>query len=978
MEKFVVGNRALRVRDVMSLAFLGSSPSAPAVPVVVDPAAMDALPDVKSGKEETPFTVPMQELDDESDDDWLPPSNVWVRSLLIAQTHRLLQTRSARAQVVSILCALLSKNIIPALTHAHYTSSKSLLGHVFDVLTGAGLCYVPVQEDKVGAMGLEDTATAFSRFNIKPLSNPTAKDKENFCSTDVPLLALCILLAQGGAFVAQLAQLVTALTCEALGVGAKAFQYAGEHRDIMRTMEAMRLVLDGSHRPTQTTPVDEATLEKIVQFSAQLAFVNKEILDLKKMVEQEMNPTLGSMSLSAATSRRTAPALVRVSVEILSSVLGLWSCARQRSAFVSSPSDIDVPFTPPESEEEDLFQRLGKEIPTWMVLHSVVTDGDEFLQEGVAWTLEGLSGVVDELFSECRLSSNVLGKKEAELLEKKMKKEEERMRKVKEKEEREKAEGDEGKEKDSKKDQKMKMKKKKQVKKQESEKPKKEKDVLVLGKGSRGFLSFWNETLSKLNAIDACWASYDLLSNMEECLQIEGKKRKPKIPKGTRDFDERQMAIREKAFKIITGVFKRHGAVTIDTPVFELRETLMGKYGEDSKLIYDLADQGGEILSLRYDLTVPFARYVAMNSISSIKRYQIARVYRRDQPVMTKGKYREFYQCDFDIAGNYPVMIPDAEVLCVVTEILDELPIGAYVVKINHRVLLDAILDICGVPAAKFRTICSAIDKLDKSPWEEVYNEMVHEKGLAPDSASKIGDYVRLNGSCREMLETLRSHKEFVTHPRASQALDEMDRLFGFLEAFNVIDRFSFDLSLARGLDYYTGVIYEAVMSGEFAVGSIAGGGRYDNLVGMFSATSKCIPAVGVSIGIERVFAIMLAQEETKKKEDAIRTTETSVLVCSAGSSSKEGDRGFLAARMEISRRLWAGGIAAEYLYSENPNMKKQIEYVTDSRIPFMAIIGEDELARGVVKVKDVESREQIEVKLEDLVDVIKSKLSQS
>jgi histidyl-tRNA synthetase len=974
MEKFVVGNRTLRVRDVMSLAFLGSSPSAPAVPVVVDPAALDALRKLKAGKEETPFVAPTEGLDDESDDDWLPPSNVWVRSLLIAQTHRLLQTRSARTHTISILCALLSKNIIPALTHAHYGSSKSLLGQVFDVLTGAGLCYIPTEENEVGAMRLEDTVTAFSRFNIEPLPNPTMKDKEDFCSTDVPLLALCILLTQGGAFVAKLAQLVTALTCEALGVGAKAFQYSGDHRDIMRTMEAMRLVLDGSHRPTQTSPVDEITVEKIVQFSAQLAIVNKEILDLKKMVEQEMNPSIAIMS--AGTSRRTAPSLVRVSVEILSSLLGLWSCARFRSGFVSSPSDIDVPYTPRESEEEDLFQRLGKEIPMWMVLHSVVTDGDEFLQEGVAWALEGLSGVVDELFSECRLSSDVLSKKEAELLEKKMKKEEERMKKLKDKEEKEAADGVEGEEKDSRKAQKTKKISKK--KKKESEKPKKEKEVLVLGKGSRGFLSFWNDVLSELNAIDACWASYDLLSNMEECLQVEGKKRKPKIPKGTRDFDERQMAIREKAFKIITGVFKRHGAVTIDTPVFELRETLMGKYGEDSKLIYDLADQGGEILSLRYDLTVPFARYVAMNSISSIKRYQIARVYRRDQPVMTKGKYREFYQCDFDIAGNYPLMIPDAEVLCVVAEILDELPIGAYVVKINHRVLLDAILDICGVPAAKFRMICSAIDKLDKSPWEEVYNEMVQDKGLPPDSASKIGEYVRLSGPCREMLEKLRSHEEFVSHPRASQALDEMDRLFGFLEAFNVTDRFSFDLSLARGLDYYTGVIYEAVMNGEFAVGSIAGGGRYDNLVGMFSATSKCIPAVGVSIGIERVFAIMLAQEESKKKEDAIRTTETSVLVCSAGSSSKKGDRGFLAARMEICRRLWAGGVAAEYLYSENPNMKKQIECVTDSRIPFMAIVGEDELARGVVKVKDVESKEQIEVALDDLVDLIKSKLTHS
>lgn len=146
-----------------------------------------------------------------------------------------------------------------------------------------------------------------------------------------------------------------------------------------------------------------------------------------------------------------------------------------------------------------------------------------------------------------------------------------------------------------------------------------------------------------------------------------------------------QMAIRERAFSIIKSVFKKHGAVEIDTPVFELKETLMGKYGEDSKLIYDLEDQGGELLSLRYDLTVPFARYVALNNYQLIKRFHIAKVYRRDNPQMNKGRFREFYQCDFDIAGVYGLMIPDAEVLKVLVEILTQLQIGEFVVKINHR-----------------------------------------------------------------------------------------------------------------------------------------------------------------------------------------------------------------------------------------------------------------------------------------------------
>ena len=164
-----------------------------------------------------------------------------------------------------------------------------------------------------------------------------------------------------------------------------------------------------------------------------------------------------------------------------------------------------------------------------------------------------------------------------------------------------------------------------------------------------------------------------------------GQRRKPKIAKGARDFLPSAMVIREEAFSTIKRIFKRHGAVEIDTPVFELKETLTGKYGEDSKLIYDLADQGGELLALRYDLTVPFARFLALNSVGNIKRYHIAKVYRRDNPVMSKGRFREFYQCDFDIAGVYPPMIPDAEVLTVATEILSELKIGDFMIKLNHR-----------------------------------------------------------------------------------------------------------------------------------------------------------------------------------------------------------------------------------------------------------------------------------------------------
>ncbi|XP_009070148.1 PREDICTED: histidine--tRNA ligase, cytoplasmic-like, partial [Acanthisitta chloris] len=238
-----------------------------------------------------------------------------------------------------------------------------------------------------------------------------------------------------------------------------------------------------------------------------------------------------------------------------------------------------------------------------------------------------------------------------------------------------------------------------------------------------------------------------LLEMKEQLRGDEGKtKFVLKTPKGTRDYGPKQMAIRERVFNAIISCFKRHGAEVIDTPVFELKETLTGKYGEDSKLIYDLKDQGGELLSLRYDLTVPFARYLAMNKITNIKRYHIAKVYRRDNPAMTRGRYREFYQCDFDIAGQFDPMIPDAECLKIVHEILSDLQLGDFVIKVNDRRILDGMFAVCGVPDSKFRTICSSVDKLDKVAWEEVRSEMVGEKGLSPEAADRIGEYVQLHG----------------------------------------------------------------------------------------------------------------------------------------------------------------------------------------------------------------------------------------
>ncbi|CBJ27242.1 Histidyl-tRNA Synthetase Similar to Histidine Ammonia-Lyase [Ectocarpus siliculosus] len=377
------------------------------------------------------------------------------------------------------------------------------------------------------------------------------------------------------------------------------------------------------------------------------------------------------------------------------------------------------------------------------------------------------------------------------------------------------------------------------------------------------------------------------LCAMAERLSNGGAQRKPKIAKGARDFLPEQMRVREQAFTAIRNVFKRHGAVEIDTPVFELKETLTGKYGEDSKLIYDLADQGGELLALRYDLTVPFARYLALHGVGNIKRFHIAKVYRRDQPNVQLGRFREFYQCDFDIAGNYGLMVPDAEVLSVACEILSSLPIGNFQIKLNHRRLLDAILDICGCPPEKFRSICSAIDKLDKMDWAEVRQEMVEEKGLAPDSADKIGGFVNGNaGGAKELWAKLTEEKKFGDHPDAVAAMSELELLFKYLDAMGTLQYVSFDLSLARGLTYYTGLIYECVVvDGGIRVGSIAAGGRYDNLVGMFSASGQT-PCVGVSIGIERVLTIMekrLQEERGDKGAPSnvqVRSSSVADVVC--------------------------------------------------------------------------------------------------
>ena len=491
-----------------------------------------------------------------------------------------------------------------------------------------------------------------------------------------------------------------------------------------------------------------------------------------------------------------------------------------------------------------------------------------------------------------------------------------------------------------------------------------------------------------------------------------------KTPKGTKDWAGPDVLLRDRIFSTISTVFRAHGGVALDTPVFELKDVLSGKYGEDSKLIYDLQDQGGELCSLRYDLTVPFARWLAMNpDIKNVKRYCIAKVYRRDQPAMTKGRMREFYQCDFDIAGaGGDVMVPDAEVIRIIVEVFEALGWnGKYTIKCNHRRILDGVFEVCGVPADKIRTISSAVDKLDKMPWSEVRREMVEEKKLEGSVADRIEGYVTRKGG-RELLETLRKDEELMANANAKAGVEEMALLTDYLAAFEVLDqKISFDMSLARGLDYYTGVIFEVVTEGSapvaanagggktaqnvqrsskkekkvdadedrsddpsVGVGSVAAGGRYDNLVERFLPKAQ-MPCVGISFGVDRIFSITKARMEREKQLETMRASETDVYVMAFGG---KGFDGMLPQRMGVCKTLWDAGIKAEFSYKLKPKLPAQFKAAESASVPLAVILGEDEQAAGKVKIKEMglpeghPEKDGVLVEMKDLAAEVKKRLT--
>jgi histidyl-tRNA synthetase len=484
-----------------------------------------------------------------------------------------------------------------------------------------------------------------------------------------------------------------------------------------------------------------------------------------------------------------------------------------------------------------------------------------------------------------------------------------------------------------------------------------------------------------------------------------GKEKKAELiknPKGTRDWSGEDVDILEDILAQISTVFRKHAGKKLDTPVFEREEVLKGKYGEDSKLIYDLKDQGGEILSLRYDLTVPFARWLAMNNnIRSYKRFAISKVYRRDQPAIAKGRMREFYQCDIDFAGASDPMIADSEVIAIVTEVFETLGWqGRYTIKLNDRRILDGMFEVCGVPAEKIRAISSAVDKLDKSPWSEVRQEMVETKGLDPAVADKIQAYVTQKGG-RELVEKLQKDESLMANEKARTGIEEMNLLFEYLDAWDATPNVSFDLSLARGLDYYTGVIYEVITEGSapvaaasngtaeaaqeqaqaaapdakpkkekkqlaededrsndpsVGIGSVAAGGRYDNLVSRFRPNAD-MPCVGVSFGVDRIYSITKARLAKGEKFSYISSHVPDVYVMAFGSD-------MTSQRIKVSRALLKEGLKVEFAYKKKPKPQVQFKGAETAGSPFSVILGDEESKNGQCRikklgVKDEEEREK-------------------
>lgn len=450
---------------------------------------------------------------------------------------------------------------------------------------------------------------------------------------------------------------------------------------------------------------------------------------------------------------------------------------------------------------------------------------------------------------------------------------------------------------------------------------------------------------------------------------------KPSIPKGTRDFSPIEMAKRNYIFNTIKDVFLLYGFQQIETPAMENLSTLMGKYGEEGdKLLFKMLNSGdylknapAEMLEqhdyihlipkisekgLRYDLTVPFARYVVMhrNNIQfPFKRYQIQPVWRADRP--QKGRYREFYQCDADVVGSDSLM-NEVELVGMIDEVFKRFGINV-IIKINNRKVLSGIAEVIGAPD-KIVDITVAIDKIDKIGLENVNAELL-EKGLSQDAVDALQPLLTLSGSNEEKLATLSTL--LASSQVGMKGVEELRYVLTNSEAQQPKGVVELDVSLARGLNYYTGTIIE-VKAKDVTIGSITGGGRYDNLTGVFGMPSTS--GVGISFGADRIYDVLNTLELYPK--DTLASTK--VLFVNFG--EKEG-----AQSLQYVMKLRANGIPSE-IYPDSTKMKKQMSYANDKNVAYVAMVGETEMANGTIALKCMETGEQENLTIDEVVSKLK------
>ena len=450
---------------------------------------------------------------------------------------------------------------------------------------------------------------------------------------------------------------------------------------------------------------------------------------------------------------------------------------------------------------------------------------------------------------------------------------------------------------------------------------------------------------------------------------------KPSIPKGTRDFSPEEMAKRNYIFDTIKEVFMLHGFSQIETPAMENLSTLMGKYGEEGdKLLFKILNSGDFLKSvsdeqlterncprltsqlcekgLRYDLTVPFARFVVQhrNELQfPFKRFQIQPVWRADRP--QKGRYREFYQCDADVIGT-DSLLNEIDLLQIIDEVFRRFGINI-TIKLNNRKVLSGIAEIIGAPE-KIVDITVAIDKIDKIGIENVNAELL-EKGISQDAVNQLQPLLTLSGTNEEKLESL--SKLLASSEIGLKGIEELRYVISNTDEVGIDATLELDVSLARGLNYYTGTIIE-VKANDVQIGSITGGGRYDNLTGVFGLEG--VSGVGISFGADRIFDVL--NQLNLYPAEAKNTTK--VIFVNFGENEAK-------ASLKHIKALHANGISCE-LYPENAKMKKQMGYANDNKIPYVAIVGETELANNTITVKCMATGEQQQLTIDEMIEKVK------